>query len=169
MTIRKRHLSRALLVAVVCTACVGNKSFDSYQHLSGEEWNRQNILTYNIPTVHAHDVYKTNVGVRFNDDYSYRNLALEVRQTIHRRDTLSRDTIIEYIDTIHFSVYDNKGKLQGAGLFSRQLNSDVRIFSMNEGDSLVVSLRHIMHDAVLYGIEDAGVNLIGRKPRYQRQ
>lgn len=86
--------------------------------------------------------------------YRYKNLVVRAEY----RDVC--DSLL-YVDTIPLVIYSDDGRHVGAsaGLLYQQ-RSEMRLLNFSAGDSLCVSLSHMMPDDILDGVTDVGVKIV---------
>ena len=114
-------------------------------------WEKNDTLTFSVK-VKERAVVKRDVELRISGEYPFQRLNLIIDQTtyptgISRRDTLNCDLI------------DPQGNIRGRGLSLYQYRFHMTDISLNEGDSLCVSIRHNMKRETLPGIADIGLRL----------
>ena len=85
-------------------------------------------------------------------DYPFQSINLIVEQTTLPARLFRRDTL-------NCNLVTAKGKIKGEGITLYQYRFALPDISLNEGDSLSVSIRHNMKREILPGIADIGLRL----------
>ncbi|MBR2318839.1 MAG: hypothetical protein IKA52_04110 [Bacteroidaceae bacterium] len=135
-------------------ACDGTL-FHSFRSLNGG-WQRGNNLVYMYDGRYmSAGVYGMYLEARTIAGYRYKNL------TVRAEYYNMRDSLLA-VDTIPLVIYNENGSRAGAtaGMLYQQ-SSDMRLVNLPAGDSVVISLSHLMPDETLKGVTDVGVRLVG--------
>lgn len=96
-----------VMMAMICF-CDRNRVYEEYIPLPDHQWNRTNVLVFNVEitdTVNPHNIY---VNVRNGGQYQYSNLFLFIK-TISPSGHWIRDTV-------ECTLADEKGRWLGSGL-----------------------------------------------------
>ena len=158
----RRLISAALWTLVVVTflACSGQKVYDSYCHTPLAGWEKNDPVEYDVPPVKVAGDYAAEVGIRITDAFPFTALFLVVTETVvpsNEVGTLSCETTTTHVLTCDFMNAD--GKDAGRGLSYHQFAYPLPSISLQEGDSLHVSIRHDMKREILTGVSDIGLTL----------
>lgn len=86
------------------------------------------------------------VGVRYTNDYSYRDIALLVELKSGKR-VISRDTLL-------FNLFDNENQAEGRGLGRYDLDLPVREVTLKADKPYEVRVSHLMRMNPVQGITD---------------
>lgn len=70
-----RNLLPALLLAVLAWSCDSNRVYDKYKSLP-EGWNKDSIITFDLPEIDSIPDYNLFINVRNNNDYAFSNIFL---------------------------------------------------------------------------------------------
>lgn len=145
------------------SACGGILQHE-YRSVGGEWSSRDTLLFANnrqgdsLST--SLDIY---VGVRYNANYPYRKLWLEV-------ENYACDTLIQR-DTLCCDIYDSDGRMNGTIVGTLYQNeyylstTDIPYSKIHN-----IRIRHIMADSLLPGIYDVGIKLASPCPnRYEER
>lgn len=142
----------AIVAVLVLQSCSGGVVYDRYNHTRLSGWDKADSLFYDIPPVPADGRYRQEVGLRVNDEFPFTGLTLVVDQTVEPGHRLQSDTL-------NCKIADSKGRALGHGVSCYQYSFIASELSLNKGDSLHVSIRHIMKREILPGIADVGLCL----------
>jgi len=140
------------MVALVLAGCNQDTIFHHYEHTPLSGWERNDTLQFLIPTSSQRAVVKRDVEIRMAGDYPFQSINLIVEQTTLPARLFRRDTL-------NCSLVTAKGKIKGEGITLYQYRFALPDISLNEGDSLSVSIRHNMKREILPGIADIGLRL----------
>jgi gliding motility-associated lipoprotein GldH len=97
-----------LLVFVVFLffSCDKKRAFDDYKSV-GSAWNRDSIITFDLPVLDSTKQYNLFVNLRANNNYKYNNLFLIV--------SLEMQNGFTKVDTLEYAMADVEGNLLGDG------------------------------------------------------
>ena len=131
------------LLPILLTSCQGNTFYHSYQPVNEAGWDRNDTLTYILPTpVTAGMSLSIEIGIRHKDSYPYRDIWLTLND-----------------DTCHLFLADTIGKWSGNGIGEmRHLTCSIP-FQVKEDSIRQFRIQHIMEDNPLQGIHDIGIHI----------
>lgn len=142
----------ALTVALTMVGCNRKTIYSHYEHTPINGWEKNDTLKFSIFPVRTDGLYREEVGLRINSAYPFMGLTLIVEQhTTQKR--LMRS------DTLHTSLIDHDGTIQGEGMSYYQYNFHLANLQLQADDTLLVNIRHNMKREMLPGISDIGVTL----------
>ena len=152
----KRKLFHLIIFCVLFTffvSCDKNLVFEKNLAIPEKGWNKDSVITFNIPvtdTLHNNDFY---INVRNDIKYKYSNLWLfiEIDQPGNKSVT----------DTFEITLADPSGKWLGegfGGVKDRQIIYKKNVYFPVSGD-YKINIRQGMRENVLKGITDIGVRL----------
>jgi len=95
-----------LLVAVLLFSCDKKRVFDEYKSV-GSAWNKDSIVTFDLPVLDSTKRYDLYVNLRDNDNYKYNNLFLIV--------SLESPNGYTKVDTLEYQMANTDGTLLGEG------------------------------------------------------
>jgi gliding motility-associated lipoprotein GldH len=97
-----------LLVFVVFLffSCDKKRAFDDYKSV-GSAWNKDSIVTFDLPVLDSTKQYNLFVNLRANNNYKYNNLFLIV--------SLEMQNGFTKVDTLEYAMADVDGNLLGDG------------------------------------------------------
>ena len=95
-----------LFAAVLLVSCDKDRVFDEYK-LVGTAWNKDSIVSFDLPEMDTTKVYNLFVNVRDNDKYPYNNIFLVV--------SMDHPGGLTKVDTLEYQMTDDEGNLLGNG------------------------------------------------------
>jgi gliding motility-associated lipoprotein GldH len=95
-----------LLVTVLLFSCDKKRVFDEYKSV-GSAWNKDSIVTFDLPILDSTKRYDLFVNVRDNDNYKYNNLFLIV--------SFESPNGYTKVDTLEYQMANPDGSLLGDG------------------------------------------------------
>ena len=134
------------------SSCTEKRVYYKYCHTPIAGWEKNDTLLFNIPRMTKAGIYKAELGLRINGDYPFMNLTLIVSQTIYPGHKIKADTL-------NCHLISANGMPKGQGLNTYQYNFPLPDTSLNQGDSLCVSIKHDMKREILPGVSDVGFML----------
>lgn len=139
-------------VALTFGACNRSTVFTQYKPTPLAGWEKNDTLIYELQTVKSGMDVEEIVGIRVNDAYPFKALCLIIDQIVLPRNlTLS--------DTVNCRLFDDDGNTLGGGVSSYQYTFPFATQRLEEGDSLVIKIRHNMKREIVPGISDVGILL----------
>ncbi|WP_268848278.1 gliding motility lipoprotein GldH [Flavobacterium aestivum] len=95
-----------LLVTVLLFSCDKKRVFDEYKSL-GSAWNKDSIVTFDLPVLDSTKRYDLFVNLRDNNNYKYNNIFLIV--------SLESANGYTKVDTLEYQMANPDGTLLGDG------------------------------------------------------
>ena len=95
-----------LLVVTLFISCDKKRVFDEYKSV-GSAWNKDSIVTFDLPILDSTKRYNLFVNLRDNDNYKYNNLFLIV--------SLESPNGYTKVDTLEYQMAEPDGTLLGDG------------------------------------------------------
>jgi gliding motility-associated lipoprotein GldH len=95
-----------VFIVVFLCSCDKKRVFDEYKSV-GESWDKDNVITFNLPKLDTTKRYNLYVNLRDNDSYQFNNLFLIV--SLEQPDGLTK------VDTLEYQMADADGTLLGEG------------------------------------------------------
>ena len=152
MSLKKHNLLFTVLtVALALTSCNRKTIYSHYEHTPIAGWEANDSLTFDVKPITTEGIYDETVGLRISSAYPFMGLTLIVDQQL--------PVGIHYIDTLHASLIDHDGTIQGLGISFFQYDFLLRSLPLNKDDSLHICIRHNMKREILPGISDVGITL----------
>lgn len=95
-----------VIVAILFISCDKKRVFDEYKPV-GKSWDKDSIVTFNLPEIDSTKQYNLFLNIRNNSNYPYNNLFLIV--------SLIAPNGLTTVDTLEYLMADNEGNLLGEG------------------------------------------------------
>ena len=95
-----------ILLMVLVISCDKRSIFDQYKAV-GNAWNKDNIITFELPKLNPKKSFNMYVNVRDNDNYPFNNLFLIV--------SLEQPNHQIKVDTLEYQMTNPDGTLLGDG------------------------------------------------------
>ena len=141
-----------LTVVLALAGCNRKTIYHHYEHTPLTGWEKNDKLYFNVPPMTQRAVVQRYVEMRITGEYPFQGLNIVVEQTVY-------PSRISRLDTLNCNFTNAEGSIKGKGVSLYQYKSRMSDISLNEGDSLSVSIRHNMKREILPGIADVGVCL----------
>lgn len=141
-----------LLASCVISSCNGRKVYDKYVHTPIAGWEKNDMLTFDIPRVKTKGTYSTDIGLRIFNSYPFTGVTLVIERRVF-------PSAISRKDTLRCTLTDNAGQRIGNGVNYYQYAFGLPDIKLKEGDSLHITVRHDMKREILPGISDVGISL----------
>ena len=142
--------------AMMLPACGNGVVFDDYDHTPIDGWENDDTLSFSVPRMKASGTYIPSVGLRTTSEFPFTAISLVVEQTVEPGHRI-------YTDTINCRLSDDRGNQLGRGINYFQYECPLPQRFLRQGDSLHVTVRHIMKREILPGISDIGLKLTKRQ------
>jgi gliding motility-associated lipoprotein GldH len=94
------------LVLIVLISCDKKRVFDEYKTV-GNGWNKDSIVSFDLPAVDTKKQYNLFINIRDNNDYPFNNLFLIVNMEQPDKRTI--------VDTLEYQMANPDGSLLGEG------------------------------------------------------
>lgn len=127
---RIRNNALLLLVVILFFSCDKKRVFDEYKSV-GNAWNKDSIVTFNLPELDATKRYDLFVNLRANNNYPFNNLFLIV--------ALELPNGFTKVDTLEYQMANPDGTLLGDGF------SDIKESKLFYKDKVKFSGRYKVH------------------------
>ena len=95
---------------------------------------------------------KATLHVRYTDLYPYRQVVLVVTQRVTPAGACRTDTV-----TIELT--DDEGHTNSHGDIHHDMAATLTTLTMDKGDAMTISVAHHMHQSLLPGITDIGIEM----------
>ncbi|MDD5149271.1 MAG: gliding motility lipoprotein GldH [Flavobacterium sp.] len=95
-----------LLVVILFYSCDKKRVFDEYKSV-GSAWNKDSIVTFNLPKLDSTKQYNLFINLRDNNNYPFNNLFLIV--------SMEKANGFTKIDTLEYQMANPDGSLLGDG------------------------------------------------------
>lgn len=104
MSLKSRLLF--FVLTILFYSCDKKRVFDEYKSV-GKGWNKDSIVSFDLPKMDISKSYNLFLNVRCNNDYPFNNLFLIV--------SLEQPNKITKVDTLEYQMADVDGTLLGNG------------------------------------------------------
>lgn len=95
-----------ILMAISIISCDEKRVFDEYKSV-GNSWNKDSIVSFNLPKLDASKKFNLYVNIRDNNDFPYSNLFLIV--------SMEQPNHKIKVDTLQYEMANTDGTLMGDG------------------------------------------------------
>lgn len=147
------HPALAALAAwLTLVGCSREVAFCNFLSVDASGWQQSDTLFFGVSPLETAGRYDAELGIRINTAYPYTSLTLVVEQ----RSTLS---CLSTTDTLQLQMVDEAGNSLGSGIGLKSYAVALPPLSLQQGDSLLVSVHHFMRRTPLPGIADVGFTL----------
>lgn len=139
-------------VTTLMAACDSLPVYSHYEHTPNSGWEKNDVLNFEISPVKEAGYYYEELGLRISDNYPFQGLCLVVSQTV-------LPSGYHHNDTVNCSLIDKDGRMKGSGINHFQYSFHVNTIRLNEGDSLLIQVKHNMKREIMPGITDVGIKV----------
>lgn len=147
------YILALMAIAVSVFSCDNPRIFDDYEAIAQDGWERNKVLTFNVPKMQHTGTYQQWVQLRAYQKYPFQTVTLIVEQTVFPQKQV-------YRDTIDCHIINKEGRLEGKnGISCTEVVAHLRTLQLQQGDSLTISIRHDMRRELLPGISDVGIRI----------
>ena len=123
-------------------SCSDTLVYDKYEHTPIAGWEKNDILSFDIPPLKTSGTYEQQLGLRVTGVYPFMGLTLIVNQS-----------------TIQCDLIDKSGATKGQGISYYQYNFPINAYRFASGDSIHITVKHNMKREILPGISDIGIKM----------
>ncbi len=95
-----------ILITFLLVSCDEKRVFDEYKSV-GNAWNKDSIVSFDLPKLETSKPYNLYLNLRNNEDYPFNNIFLLV--SLENPDGLTK------VDTLEYAMANNDGTLLGEG------------------------------------------------------
>jgi len=106
MSLKSNSFILLMVAALLLMSCDKKRVFDEYKSV-GAAWNKDSVVTFELPQLDAKKAYNLYVNVRDNNDYPYNNMFLIV--------SLEHPNKKIKVDTLEYQMTNPDGTLLGDG------------------------------------------------------
>ena len=149
----KRLAEGILLVAVMLlTACTGEVAYHHYEHVAEEGWDKEDTLILKTDTLYETATYSVEVNLRTTAEYPYKQLMLMVEEKLLPNKA-------KRVFPVTFQIASDEGERNGEKLLYYELEKQLAMQQLSQGDSLQFRVYHKMRRLSLPGIKDVGIKI----------
>ncbi len=95
-----------IFITFILVSCDEKRIFDEYKSV-GSAWNKDSIVSFDLPKLETSKPYNLYLNLRNNDNYPFNNIFLLV--SLENPDGLTK------VDTLEYAMANNDGTLLGVG------------------------------------------------------
>lgn len=141
-----------VLAAALATAgCSRLPVYSHYEHVDSDGWRTADTLRF-VTAVADSATYGVTLGLRVDRAYPYTQIAIATRCTDAAQRTRTADTLV-------VSITDDDGNFIGAGTSLFQYDVAMQPVTLPAGDTLRISVSHVMTAQTLPGVTDVGITV----------
>lgn len=140
-------------------SCSDTLVYDKYEHTPIAGWEKNDILSFDIPPLKTSGTYEQQLGLRVTGVYPFMGLTLIINQSIFPKGKLQGMEKTEKSDTIQCDLIDKSGATKGQGISYYQYNFPINAYRFASGDSIHITVKHNMKREILPGISDIGIKM----------
>ena len=137
-------------ILIFISSCDNNRVFEAYKEIPESNWNKDSLVTFDIPvtdTIQNHNLY---LNVRNDISYNFSNLWLFIE--------INEPGGTAVTDTLEVLLADQSGRWLGdgfGGIKNQQIAYKGNVFFPASGEYKIV-IQHGMREEPLKGITDIG-------------
>ena len=136
-------------MAMAVAACSQLPAYSHYEHIDGENWRRDDTVTFQT-VVRDSASYRLTLGLRATNAYPYTQLSLDVG---------IRSASGTQHSPVTVNITDPDGEMKGSGTVIRHYDMPLNSLTLRSNDTLTVSVTHTMSRFSLPGITDIGLTV----------
>lgn len=134
------------------TACTGEVAYHHYEHVAEEGWDKEDTLILKTDTLYETATYSVEVNLRTTAEYPYKQLMLMVEEKLLPNKT-------KRVFPVTFQIASDEGERNGEKLLYYELEKQLAMQQLSQGDSLQFRIYHKMRRQTLPGIKDVGIRI----------
>lgn len=153
MQIKAYKIICFFILLIVVFSCDNSRYFEENKPISGQVWNRNNIISFKVPVTDTRSANNVFINIRHNGLYEKSNMYLFINIIAPDGNKLR--------DTVNCLLADDKGKWLGSGLgdiYSNQLLYKKNITFPVQGD-YTFEIEQAMRMDNLKNVEDIGIRI----------
>ena len=134
------------------TACTGGVAYHHYEHVAEEGWDKEDTLILKTDTLYETATYSVEVNLRTTAEYPYKQLMLMVEEKLLPNKA-------KRVFPVTFQIASDEGERNGEKLLYYELEKQLAMQQLSQGDSLQFRIYHKMRRQTLPGIKDVGIKI----------
>lgn len=134
------------------TACTGEVAYHHYEHVAEEGWDKEDTLILKTDTLYETATYSVEVNLRTTAEYPYKQLMLMVEEKLLPNKA-------KRVFPVTFQIASDEGERNGEKLLYYELEKQLAMQQLSQGDSLQFRIYHKMRRQTLPGIKDVGIKI----------
>ena len=137
---------------MLLTACTGEVAYHHYEHVAEEGWDKEDTLILKTDTLYETATYSVEVNLRTTAEYPYKQLMLMVEEKLLPNKA-------KRVFPVTFQIASDEGERNGEKLLYYELEKQLAMQQLSQGDSLQFRIYHKMRRQTLPGIKDVGIKI----------
>ena len=134
------------------TACTGEVAYHHYVPVAEEGWDKEDTLILKTDTLYETATYSVEVNLRTTAEYPYKQVMLMVEEKVLPNKA-------KRVFPVTFQIASDEGLRNGEKLLYYELDRQLALQQLSQGDSLQFRIYHKMRRQVLPGIKDVGIKI----------
>lgn len=143
------------LLILVVASCNFNSIYEKSQDIPNEEWNKNQVIRFDVPVTDTINGYRIIMNVRNSNEYPYSNLFLFITTSSPKGKSIK--------DTLEMTLADDKGRWLGTGFggvwSTRTALRNNMVIRFPSSGTYRIEVVQAMRDDVLAGIKDIGIKV----------
>lgn len=149
----KRLAEGILLGAVMLlAACTGEVAYHHYETVAEEGWDKEDTLILKTDTLYQTATYSVEVNLRTTAAYPYKEVVMMVEEKLLPNKA-------KRVFPVTLQVATDEGLRNGEKLLYYELEKQLALQQLSQGDSLQFRIYHKMRRQTLPGIKDVGIKI----------
>ena len=140
------------MAVMLLTACTGEVAYHHYEHVAEEGWDKEDTLILKTDTLYETATYSVEVNLRTTAEYPYKQLMLMVEEKLLPNKA-------KRVFPVTFQIASDEGERNGEKLLYYELEKQLAMQQLSQGDSLQFRIYHKMRRQTLPGIKDVGIKI----------
>ncbi|MDD4697761.1 MAG: gliding motility lipoprotein GldH [Fermentimonas sp.] len=145
------------ILLITFASCSNGEVYFRYHHIERGMWYRDSVLSFTLDSISIKSDFRNDFSIELTTSelYPYKDIWLQVEHNLN-------DTVYTR-DTLHTRLADDYGKWIGSGTgglhqISLPYKSEI---TLDTSRIYVLKISHLMKDEPLYGVEKAGIKVMG--------
>ena len=149
---KRWHIIMLMVVCLILSSCMRGKVYDHYVDIHNEEWRQGDTITLHTDSIRNDGSYNSKVGIRIREEMPYIGVSILVTQKITNKDREG----YTLTDTVDCQFVNDRGNKTGSGISHHQYIFPIRSQELHQGDTVTVTLCHIMNTDTIPAISEIG-------------
>lgn len=146
------RLSAVFAFVLFTSSCDTDVVYDSFLHIPVDGWDKRDTLNFDVPKTKEDGLYRLEVNLRTTSTFPFTSITFVADQMTEPGHRLISDTL-------NCQLADDKGNVLGKGISLYQYKFILNDANLRRGDSLHISVRHIMKRETIPGISELGIKI----------
>ncbi len=141
-----------IVVVALLTACTNEVAYHHYEPVAEEGWDKEDTLLFRTDTLYQTATYSVELNLRTTAEYPYKQVTLVVEETVLPNKA-------KRLFPVTFQIASDEGQRNGEKLLYYELEKQLALQHLSQGDSLQFRVYHKMRRQFLPGIKDVGLKI----------